>query len=149
MGLKMGDNFYNDGLLFECQKCSRCCRYEPGYVFLSHKDLTGLERALNVNKEEIIRKYCRVVDTGNSKRISLLEKSNMDCIFWEPSGCSIYDYRPFQCRSFPFWSNILNTPEDWAKAGETCPGIGKGNLHSKEAIEEWLNGRMNEPFIAL
>jgi len=43
----MEDSFYKDGLSFECQACSNCCRKDPGYVFLSEKDLLILTNALS------------------------------------------------------------------------------------------------------
>ncbi|HQO67077.1 MAG TPA: YkgJ family cysteine cluster protein, partial [Spirochaetales bacterium] len=35
----MNQSFWHEGLRFECARCSACCRYEPGYVFLSADDL--------------------------------------------------------------------------------------------------------------
>jgi Fe-S-cluster containining protein len=80
----MGDSvFYRSGLRFQCTRCSRCCRHTPGYVFLSEDDLRKLSAALGVTQREFLGTYCRSVAFGTVKRISLKEKPNLDCIFWE------------------------------------------------------------------
>ena len=42
----MSKKFYDDGLQFECARCSYCCRHEPGYVFLSDNDLDAMVKEL-------------------------------------------------------------------------------------------------------
>ena len=36
------NEFYKNGLNFECQRCSFCCGHSPGYVYLSERDLLTL-----------------------------------------------------------------------------------------------------------
>ena len=36
---EMSEPFYAEGLRFSCERCSACCRGEPGYVFLTKEDL--------------------------------------------------------------------------------------------------------------
>ena len=67
---------------------------------------------------------------GLARRVSLREKANLDCMFWENGGCSVYEARPLQCRSFPFWSALVSS-EEWDLHAQQCPGIGKGSLHSR------------------
>ncbi len=141
------DVFYKNGLRFECTRCSKCCRHTPGYVFLSETDIEKLAEALSLPRQAFLGRYCRRVRFGPLHRISLREKPNVDCILWEDGGCSVYDGRPLQCRSFPFWSSCLSTIEDWQYHGRQCPGIDTGRLHPREEIEGWLALRMKEPFI--
>ena len=139
--------FYTDGLRFSCQRCSRCCRHTPGYVFLSHKDVDRMSGGLGMEPQTFLAQYTREVAIGPMKRVSLREKENIDCIFWEGDGCSVYENRPLQCRSFPFWSSCLSTKESWDGFSAGCPGIGKGELHSRETIEQWLRLRLAEGLI--
>ncbi|RKX73185.1 MAG: YkgJ family cysteine cluster protein, partial [Spirochaetes bacterium] len=83
----MGKTFYSEGLKFECRRCSSCCRYSPGYVFLFNQDLKNLCKITGLPEIDFLRKYCREVTINGIKRISLKEKSNYDCIFWEEGGC--------------------------------------------------------------
>ena len=108
----MQESFYESGLRFECTRCSTCCRHTPGYVFLSPQDLATLTQAARLTEDEFLRRYCRSVDLGLARRVSLREKPNLDCILWENSGCSRYEARPLQCRSFPFWSACVTSRQE-------------------------------------
>jgi Fe-S-cluster containining protein len=70
--------------------------------------------------------------------ISLKEKENYDCIFLTENGCSVYEGRPRQCRTYPFWSSVVESKSSWEREGMSCPGIGKGKIHGKEEIESYL-----------
>ena len=139
--------FYADGLRFSCKRCSTCCRYETGTVFLSEKDMEKLVSALNMDRDRIIKTYCRwVTDWKGDEALSLREKPNKDCIFWD-EGCTLYSARPFQCISFPFWESVLTSFENWEIAASGCPGMNDGELHSKEKINEYKKNRASEPII--
>ncbi|MDR2481520.1 MAG: YkgJ family cysteine cluster protein [Spirochaetaceae bacterium] len=127
--------FYEDGLRWSCKRCSNCCRYESGYVFLSRNDLSNLSRALKMPPDEFIQVYCRWISPdGKIEYLVVKELSNRDCFFWK-DGCSIYDIRPVQCRIFPFWQGCMADEEVWRSSMSSCPGLGEGKLYSKEEIE--------------
>ncbi|MDR0719628.1 MAG: YkgJ family cysteine cluster protein [Treponema sp.] len=137
--------FFADGLKFSCTRCSSCCRYEPGFVFLSQVDLALLVKGLQMGYTETMKTYCRWVKAGGDLEwLSLKEKSGYDCIFWQ-GGCSVYEYRPLQCRAFPFWHSNLASPEAWEAAAAFCPGMGKGEVHTASVIHNWLAHRRAEP----
>jgi Fe-S-cluster containining protein len=138
--------FFKEGLRFSCTRCSACCRHEPGYVFLSKSDLKLLAEALNFHYYDVMERYCRWVPVpGGETHLSLNEKPGFDCIFWD-GGCTIYQARPLQCRTFPFWKSTLSSIKAWKNL--SCPGIGKGLLHSAEYIENCLSQRIAEPILA-
>jgi Fe-S-cluster containining protein len=117
-------------------------------VFLSEKDLQVLAKVLKMGYTEFMETFCRWVpslDEG-TERLSLKEKSNLDCIFWK-EGCSVYEARPLQCRSFPFWPSVLRSPQAWKAAAMDCPGMGRGNHHSADIIEGWLEQQHREKVI--
>ena len=70
-------------------------------------------------------------------RRSLKEFPNGDCVFFDGNTrrCTVYEARPRQCRTWPFWNSNLETPEDWKDVQQTCPGAGHGNFFSLEEIE--------------
>ena len=146
----MGEiKFYENGLRFECQRCSACCRFDPGYVFLTEKDLKMLAAGKKMDQKAFREKYCRPVDIGGFSRISLTEKSNYDCVFWEESGCAVYESRPVQCRTYPFWISYLEDEADWKNLSDVCPGVGKGDLISKEEIEKRIAERQEERMLTV
>ena len=136
---------YAQGLRFSCTRCSACCRLTPGYVFLSGKDLELLAEGLQIKYTGVMEKYCRWVPVpGGEMQLSLREKPGFDCIFWQ-EGCTMYPYRPLQCRTFPFWESILHSRDVWE--GLSCPGTGKGTFYSREYIENCLAQRKAEPIL--
>jgi Fe-S-cluster containining protein len=68
-------------------------------------------------------------------RYTLREKVNGDCVYLGAGkGCTIYEIRPVQCRTWPFWESTVGTPEDWEETKKVCPGSGHGDLISPEEI---------------
>jgi Fe-S-cluster containining protein len=126
--------FYKNGLKFSCRRCSLCCRAGPGYVFLSKSDAVNISKNLDMPLREFIQVYCRWVDWDGEKRLSLKEKTSLDCIFWK-DGCLIYHARPTQCKTYPFWASMLESEEVWRCTTASCPGAGSGELLSGEYIE--------------
>ena len=132
------EDFFDEGLRFECKRCSACCRFEPGIVSLTEQDLARLAAWANVTREAFIKEYCRRVAVISSsgdeeERLCLKEKENFDCILWS-GGCLAYEARPRQCATYPFWPSILKSRERWEKEAESCPGINSGKLYTKGEI---------------
>ncbi|MDR0409801.1 MAG: YkgJ family cysteine cluster protein [Spirochaetaceae bacterium] len=138
--------FYEDGLRFSCQRCSVCCRGGPGFVFLSKTDAQGIAKSLDMPLHEFIQVYCRWVEWDDGTRLSLKEKISLDCVFWK-DGCLIYEVRPIQCRTYPFWDSMLESEETWRSASAYCPGTGKGDVISKTVIESCLELDRSTPVI--
>jgi len=122
-----------EGLKFECQRCGRCCRGAPGVVWVNKREVEGIALLLGITQAVFARNYLRSING----RFSLLEYGNGDCIMYD-NGCKIYTVRPCQCRSFPFWKSNLESQSEWEKLNKTCPGIGKGKLHTLKEIQDNL-----------
>ncbi len=140
----MNESAYRE-LKFSCTQCSMCCRFDSGYVFLSRADLSRLASGLEMSTREFADTYCRVIDLAAFKQLSLAEKPNKDCVFWADGGCTVYEHRPLQCQSYPFWAHQLSSAEAWSQAEKECPGIGIGERHSAATIEQWLEARRMAP----
>ena len=127
--------WYSDGLRFECSECGDCCTGAPGYVWVNHEEIEQLAAQLQMTDvDEFERQYVRKVGI----RKSLVEFPNGDCVFFdnEQRNCQVYQARPRQCRTWPFWDSNLRSPADWERTCESCPGSGKGTLHQIETIEQ-------------
>lgn len=145
MGEQNDGPFYADGLRFSCTRCSLCCRFDSGYVWLSRADLARLAAGLDLPENTVTDRYCRIVNIGGFKQLSLREQESMDCVFWVDGACSVYKSRPLQCRSFPFWSHQLSDREAWDRSADHCPGMNAGQHHSRAEIDGWLENRRLEP----
>jgi len=127
--------WYADGLQFTCTQCGDCCTGAPGYVWITDAELEAIAKFLGQSVAEVRDLHSR---TARGKR-TLREKSNGDCVFFDrKKGCTIYSVRPAQCRTWPFWDSNVETPEDWKRTCENCPGSGKGELIPVEEISRRL-----------
>lgn len=132
----MCSSFYQNGLKFECQRCSFCCGHSPGFVYLSKTDLLNLCKHFHMDIQTFVEKYCRWADYYyGTKVLALKEKKNYDCILWE-NGCSAYLARPIQCSTYPFWDWIIESSNSWEECAKECPGINKGKTWTFEDIEK-------------
>ncbi len=125
--------WYQDGLAFSCTRCGACCTGTPGYVWVDLPQITRLAEHLGQSIDNFSARHVRQVGS----RYSLVERANGDCVFWdEKTGCTVYDARPVQCRTWPFWAENLETPEDWDRTRQVCPGSGQGRVYSADEITQ-------------
>mmetsp|Transcript_5258 Transcript_5258/g.10108 ORF Transcript_5258/g.10108 Transcript_5258/m.10108 type:complete len:270 (-) Transcript_5258:70-879(-) len=104
---------------FECTACGRCCQTE-GDVYMSPEEIQKASQVLGMAHYDFVHEYASHT-LGPSKEIDetttwirLREKGN-SCVFLGDDGkhCSIYEARPHQCRTYPFWPNLLKSSESW------------------------------------
>jgi Fe-S-cluster containining protein len=124
--------WFTGGLRFRCTGCGDCCTGAPGYVWVTGEEMELLAQHLGLTRDEFEREYVRSVGV----RKSLVEYDNGDCVFFDGKSrkCTVYEARPRQCRTWPFWESNVRSPEAWERTCEVCPGSGKGKLHSAEHI---------------
>ena len=127
--------WYEDGLRFECTGCGNCCTGSPGYVWVNQAEINALAQQLEMTPAAFEKKYVRKI--GIRRSLKELPRQNYDRIFLDPETrrCQVYEHRPRQCRTWPFWDSNVRTPETWAQTCEVCPGSGKGQLYQLESIE--------------
>ena len=119
------------GVQFECQGSGKCCtsRGTHGYVYLTLKDRRRLAKFFNILTARFTREYCKKVGGW-----FVLDESKGDCRFLKGKRCSVYEGRPIQCRTWPFWPEHMS-PRAWRReVAVFCPGVGKGRLYSPEEI---------------
>ncbi len=126
--------WYADGLKFKCSGCGDCCTGAPGNVWVNKQEIQDLANSVDMTVEEFHEAYVRRVGV----RYSLKEFDDGDCVFFDSKNrnCGVYDARPRQCRSWPFWTSNLKSPETWEQTCDVCPGSGTGKLYSLTSIEQ-------------
>jgi len=126
--------FYAEGLCFECQRCGGCCGKAPGFVYLSKEDLQKLCEHTGLKVRQFVNKYCRFADYYEGKKVlALKEQKNYDCIFFD-KGCTVYKSRPIQCSTYPFWTWMVESKESWDEVAKNCPGMNKGLRYDLDFI---------------
>lgn len=105
-----------------CEECQgRCCTGESGYIFVSHTEIEAIAKLLNLSVNDFGVKYLFKKGYKYSLKERLYEGS-YECVFYdrESNGCTIYEARPKQCRTFPFWDYFKQRVDE---VKEECPGI--------------------------
>ena len=117
---------------FECQPgCTACCELK-GFVYLTEADIGRAAEFLGMTAAEFERKH--VYRTKNRRRLKVPRDSQ--CTFLRDGGCSIHPAKPTQCRIFPFWPELVESPQQWQNTSGYCPGMGQGPLIQIEAARE-------------
>jgi Fe-S-cluster containining protein len=122
-----------EGLRFECTQCGKCCttRGEYAYVYLNDRESRDLAALLELSVADFEREYT-FVDSDGWRQLTFTEAR---CIFLTESGqCGVYEARPTQCRTFPFWPEMIARGEWTAEGRELCEGLGNGELQPPEKI---------------
>lgn len=135
MDSKVAKPWYHSGLSFECTQCGNCCSGPgTGFVWVSEEEIKNIATAVGMENDldEFEKKFTRKIGA----RVSLKEYSDGDCIFLDPEkrNCSVYNSRPNQCRTWPFWKSNVATPKDWGEIARDCPGCNQGRLYTIEEI---------------
>lgn len=134
------NDFWANGIQFECQGSGKCCvsHGDYGHVYLTKKDRQALAAQLQMKTAAFTRKHCDQ-KLGVWK---LKDTESGECRFLEGRRCGVYAARPTQCRTWPFWPEILNA-KTWAKEVQSfCPGVGKGKVWSKDEVELQLRDQI-------
>lgn len=106
-----------------CDTCAgNCCIGESGYIWITVQEINFLAKHLKISQEELIEKYLNKIGYKYSIKEVKLAEDNFACMFFnlEKRQCSIYEARPTQCRTFPFWDYFKENTEEVYKE---CPAI--------------------------
>jgi Fe-S-cluster containining protein len=103
---------------------------------VTESEIVALAAKVGLSLDSFGRAYLRRIGS----RFSLVEKGNHDCIFWrEGTGCSVYEARPEQCRTFPFWPELIASREGWESV-DWCQGKDQGRVYERPEIEALARG---------
>ena len=139
----MDRKIFEKGIKFKCQGSSNCCisRGKHGYVYLTINDIKKISHKFKISIKLFKKKYCHY--TNGYLHLKEIHK-NGNCQFLNNKQCSIYDVRPTQCRTWPFWNENMNT-KSWNKdVVNFCPGIGKGIIIDFKKIKKKLKIDLNQ-----
>ena len=131
---RIDPKIYEDGIRFECQCSGKCCRFRDGYhrVYVSPDERRALAGALGITPSVFTRQYCIPAEGEYS-----LKANDGACVFLDKGLCSVYEARPLQCRTWPFWPENMSR-KAWAVVSAFCPGVGKGPLIPAATIRKKL-----------
>jgi len=122
-------------LCFECTGCGECCttREEYAYVYLNDREVKQLARHLKLRVSVFKQRYT-FIDEDGWRQLAFRADA---CIFLDSdtNKCCVYAARPIQCRTFPFWRDLVKRGHWTPQARLLCEGIGRGRDHPSERVE--------------
>jgi Fe-S-cluster containining protein len=117
---------------FECQEScgGNCCKIAGSgtYVFLTKEDAV---RISDYTKEPLyafaaIGEFSSTRFTRKKTAQWFLRTESNECRFLKEGKCSIWEARPTQCRTFPYWPENIK-PKGWDAVAKICPGVNVGD----------------------
>ncbi|KAF0688815.1 Aste57867_19637 [Aphanomyces stellatus] len=151
--------WFKSGLSFKCTKCGNCCSGTKGTVRFLETEVDAMVAAVQAESvSAFLDKYARRQGRGAKTFYQLKQKrtaDGFDCVFLDRKSlkgkavCSLYDARPLQCRTWPFWPENVESRQTWealkhGTKGGGCPGINKGPalpaadvMEQRDATTEW------------
>ena len=105
-----------------CESCQgKCCTGESGYIYVNKTEIEKIANHLELDVRDFVNKYL----FKKMYKYSIKEKKigdSYECIFYDAlsNGCTIYEARPIQCKTFPFWDYYKKRVDELKLE---CPGI--------------------------
>ena len=101
-------------LPFECTGCGKCCRTK-GDVFMDPEETLAASKLLNLSVKEFTNQYAKMEDEESGWTLLKSKSVEGSCIFLneENNQCQIYEARPLQCSTYPFWPRIMSSQDSW------------------------------------
>lgn len=128
------------GLRFACTMCGNCCSGPSGYVVVSDEESAKLASRLGLSVAEFERRYTHMTAHGRSLNETAGEHG-LDCVFLDRTQvpgravCGVYEDRPAQCRTWPFWPSVVRSRQSWDRAADrVCPGMNTGPVFTPVEI---------------
>jgi Fe-S-cluster containining protein len=120
------------GLRFECTQCGKCCwtRGQYSHVYMTKGDVEAMAAALSLTVAETRERFTFRDENGWTE----LDFSEGRCVMLdaETNLCTVYESRPTQCRTFPFWPEMIRRGAWTMEARSICEGVGNGRVVPKD-----------------
>ena len=134
--------YHREGVAFDCTGCGRCCQMD-GDVWLAPEEESAIRSHLGMADDaEVFNDLFirQAVGPPEDRWVALKHRNSSapshfsdaaassppplddladansagGCVFLDAFGkCSIYEVRPVQCSTYPFWPSLVDRREDW------------------------------------
>jgi len=130
--------FYQHARLrFECTGCGACCTGGADhYVETSATERAAIRAFLGLSPAWFRRRYLVRVDADTTG--IRLERNGRCPFLGADNRCRVYPVRPRQCRTYPWWPELVENKRDWTEEARRCEGMNRGTVVPLSAIERSL-----------
>jgi Fe-S-cluster containining protein len=117
--------WFDKSLSFACTSCGRCCKSRNTRVYVNPSEVEELATHKSTTVPDFLHKYTSMVTDARGRVLTTLvgHPTLQQCVFLEGNKCSVYEARPTQCRTYPFWPQNLIGPAEWRAEAANCEGI--------------------------
>ena len=104
---------------FECTKCGKCCIASGNRVLLvvSEDEAAAMAMCLNMPPEQFVDMFL------DDTRMKLCADGSCPMLDTETNLCRVYEARPEQCRTFPYWPHNFYGGKFKTGVRGLCEGI--------------------------
>lgn len=104
-------------------------------VIMTRAELRAIARHLGLEVAAFRARYGVVEDADGDL---MIEAANgKGCPLLDPAkGCSVHPVKPSQCRTWPFWQEMLDDRDEWEAGKRYCPGMdaASGRRYTRDEI---------------
>ncbi len=98
--------------------------------------MEDIRNHLGLTPEWFRRRY---IESLGDVQYGIRLNTNGACPFLNAAGkCTVYSIRPAQCRTYPFWPEVVGHKKGWQEEAKRCEGINTGDVMPIERIEKNL-----------
>jgi len=107
------------GLNFDCTSCGKCCTIQ-GQILANKAEVSGIAKELKISEGDFFEKHVTGWNADGTwftlKSKPVQKDGSEPCsLLGEDGRCTVYNARPTQCRTYPFWDELLESSESWEK----------------------------------
>jgi Fe-S-cluster containining protein len=115
-----------------CEPCrGNCCRGAQGYVWVGMQEIEKMADILGMDPASFAGRYVRRVAGRFSLKERMVNGEHLCCFFDAVDcRCTVYESRPKQCRTYPFWNEFKKNPQ---KLILECPGARRSRCFKDNA----------------
>ena len=135
--------YMRQALRFSCTQCGQCCATAGDYyVYLTDEESERIRTYLQLSRNWFRRRYLQRLEEGEQV---LAAGADERCIFLDAEGkCRVYAVRPVQCRTYPFWPELVGSAGAWNREARRCEGINRGRVVTAATIRRSLRGCLEQ-----
>ncbi len=109
---------------------------------MTRDEIDRMAEHLGVSVHAFWKRYDVFIDEGAGEP-AIAAKNGAGCpLLGEERRCTVHPVKPQQCKSWPFWEEMVDDRDQWAKAKSYCPGLDaeSGRLYQRKEILAIMRG---------